>query len=243
MATSMEFPKSSSKKYSDNAKQPYELEQPVSFVAVPGPQGPRGEKGDIGPIGPQGERGPKGEPGRPGKDGINGIDGKDGLPGKSILSPSGQMHGWACYGNSNKKQIRLGLNRGDDGWVSFGFDAKESVNELYLPENNVPLWIPITQKINFKGVKLGSIITVRYDVQITTLLNNTEIWFRTYIEDSQKSPLTFAGILKYQFDYDLSLEHTIFVDDEHMKYWCGIPQIRADNDCLLIPKMLYISVR
>lgn len=237
MATSMEFPKSYSKRYSNNINQPYELEQPISFVAVPGPQGPRGEKGDTGPIGPRGDRGPKGEQGDPGK------DGKDGLAGKSILSPSGQMQGWACYGNSNKKQIRIGPNYGYDGWVDFGFDARESVNELYLPENNVPLWIPVTQKINFKGVKLGSIITIRYDIQITTLLNNTEIWFRTYVKDSKKYPSTFIGTLKYQNDYDLSLEHTIFVDDEHMKYWCGIPQIRADNDCLLIPKMLYISVR
>lgn len=240
MATSMEFPNSRPKKYSDNVKQPYELEQPVSFISVPGPQGPQGPQGLIGPQGPAGPKGPKGDPGKNGKDGQNG---KDGLPGASILSPSGQMQGWARYGNLNQKQIKLGLSYGDDGWVNFGFDAKRDVNENYLPENDVSLWIPISQKINFKGIKLGSVITIRYDVQVTTLVNNTELWFRTYVEGSNKYPSTFGGTLKYQFDYDLSLEHTIFIDDEKMKHECGIPQIRTDNEALLIPKMLYISVR
>lgn len=240
MATSMDFPQPKIKKYADSVNQPYELEQPVSFVSVPGPQGPKGDKGDQGPVGESGKPGPRGEQGKSGKNGQDGKDGKDGL---SILSPSEQMHGWASYGNLNKKQIKTGSQYGDDGWVSFGFDAKEGVNELYLPERNVSLWVPLTQKINLKNLKLGSIVTIRYDVQITTLVNNTELWFRTCVEGSNKSPHTFAGVLKYQFDYDLSLEHTLYVEDQEMKYLSAIPQIRTDNDALLVSKRLYISVK
>lgn len=237
MATSMDFPKPKTKKYADSVQQPYELEQPIAFVSTPGPQGPRGEIGPQGPQGEPGKQGPKGEPGKPGK---NGSNGKDGI---SILSPSGQMHGWASYGNSNKKQIKLGSQYGDDGWVSFGFDAKENVVEEYLPEQGVSLWVPLTQKINLKNLKVGSIVTIRYDVEITTLMNNTELWFRTYVEGSDKSPISFAGALKYQFDYELSLQHTLFLDSLDMKYVSAIPQIRTDNDALLVPKALYVSVQ
>ena len=240
MATSMDFPQPKTKKYADSVQQPYELEQPIAFVSTPGPQGPKGDKGDQGPQGETGKPGPRGEQGKPGKNGLNGKDGKDGL---SILSPSGQMHGWASYGNSNNKQIKLGSQYGDDGWVSFGFDAKDGVVEEYLPEKNVSLWVPLTQKINLKNLKLGSIVTIRYDVEVTTLMNNTELWFRTYVEGSNKSPVTFAGTLKYQFDYELSLEHTLFLDSSDMKYVSAIPQMRTDNDALLIPKNVYISVK
>ena len=247
MATSMEFPKSKPKKYSENIQQPYQLEQPLSFVAVPGPQGPQGiqgPKGDKGDQGPQGMQGIRGETGRPGKDGRDGLNGKDGKDGKSILSPSEQKLGWAIYDNSDLRQIRLGGNYGDDGWVSFKFNGfGKNTNEKYLPEDNVSLWIYSAEKINFKGIKLGSIVTVRYNVQITTLSNNTEVWFRTFVDGSNKYPTTFVGVLKYQFDYDLSLEHTIYIDDEIMKNSGGVPQIRTDNDALLIPKSLYISVR
>jgi hypothetical protein len=236
MATSMEFPEPKKKTYADSAKQPYSLEQQVSFISVPGPQGPQGEKGPQGPKGEPGEQGPKGEPGKPGK---NGKDGKDGI---SSLSPSGQLHGWAVYGSSDKRQIKLGSQYGDDGWVSFGFDSKINVNELYLPESGTSLWVPTSQKINLKGLKLGSIVTIRYDVQITTLQNNTEVWFRTFVDGTTKYPTTLAGSLKYQFDYDISLEHTVYLDDENMKYVSAIPQIRTDNDALLVPKRIYISV-
>ena len=87
MAKSMDFP-GKPKKYSDNVSQSYELEQPLSYIAVPGAQGERGAKGDRGEIGPQGQPGPKGDTGKPGK------DGKDGLDGQSSLSPSGQRIGW-----------------------------------------------------------------------------------------------------------------------------------------------------
>ncbi len=59
MATSMDFP-GKSKKYSETINNNYQLEQPVSFVAVPGPQGERGPKGDNGLQGPQGIEGKQG---------------------------------------------------------------------------------------------------------------------------------------------------------------------------------------
>lgn len=237
MAKSMDFP-GKPKKYSDNINQPYQLEQQINYVAVPGPQGERGPKGDTGPIGPEGKQGPKGDTGKAGK------DGRDGKPGESSLSPSGQRIGWALYSNLNKKQITLGATKGNDGWVRFNIDCDgPETNEKYLPENNVALFNPTTQKINLRGLKIGSIITIRYDIILTTFSNNTEVWFRTLIPDCEKHPTTFAGNLKYQFDYDMSIEHSFFLENEKMQNAGAFPEILTDNDSMMVAKSMYIFVR
>jgi hypothetical protein len=232
MAQSMEFP-GKPKKYSDNLQQSYNLEQEVSFITIPGPQGERGPRGDTGPIGQQGIQGLKGEPGK---------DGKDGKPGLSILSPSGQMHGWALYTNLNQKPIVLGATKGIDGWVNIILDCKDDNNEYFLPENNVSLYNPETQRINLKGLKAGSIITIRYDITLTTFNNNTEVWFRTVTPDLSYGPTTLVGNLKYQFEYDLSLEHTFFVENEKMKTLGAYSQILTDNESSMIVKSMYINI-
>jgi hypothetical protein len=239
MATSMDFP-GKSKKYSDNVNNSYQLEQSVSFIAVPGPQGERGPQGDVGPIGPEGKIGPKGDAGKPGKDGKDGLDGR---PGESSLSPSGQRTGWALYTNQDQKNIILGATKGNDGWVTFSFDCKGKNNELYLPENNVSLYNPQSQRINLKALKIGSIVTVRYDIILTTFTNNTEVWFRTYIPESDSGPTTFAANLKYQFSYDMSLEHTFFIENDIMRSYGAVPQILTDNDASMVVRSLCVSVR
>ena len=233
----MDFP-GKAKKYSDNLNQSYELEQPLSYIAVPGPQGERGQKGDKGDIGPEGKQGPKGDAGKPGK------DGRDGKAGESSLSPSGQRAGWALYENLNKKQVSLGATKGNDGWVRLNFDCLGSdTNEKYLPENGVSLFNPTTQNINLRGLKLGSIITIRYDIILTTFSNNTEVWFRTMVPDQDKHPTTFAGNLKYQFDYDMSIEHSFFLENEKMQNAGAFPEILTDNDAMVATKSMYIFVR
>jgi hypothetical protein len=238
----MDFP-GKSKKYSDNVNNSYQLEQAVSFIAVPGPQGEQGPKGDRGDFGPEGKQGPQGSPGTPGKPGKDGKDGKDGIAGESSLSPSGQRTGWALYTNREQKNITLGATKGNDGWVSFSFDCKGKNNEFYLPENNVSLYNSQSQKINLKALKVGSIVTVRYDIVLTTLTNNTEVWFRTYIPESDFWPTTFAANLKYQFSYDMSLEHTFFIENDMVRNYGGLPQILTDNDASMKAKSIYISVR
>lgn len=235
MAKSMDFP-GTPKKYSDNINNSYQLEQQVSFVAVPGPQGEQGLKGDKGDTGPEGKQGPQGDAGRPGK------DGKDGKPGESSLSPSGQRTGWALYTNRDQKDITLGATKGNDGWVRFNFDCKGKNNEQYLPENNVSLYSADAQRINLKALKVGSIVTVRYDIILTTFTNNTEVWFRTYTPESDSGPTSFAANLKYQFDYDLSLEHTFFIENDAMRNYGAFPQILTDNDASMVAKRIYISV-
>jgi hypothetical protein len=243
MSKSMDFP-GQSKKYSDTVNQEYKLDQPLSYIAVPGPQGERGPKGDTGPVGPEGIQGPKGDAGKPGKDGKDGKNGKDGKPGESSISPSGQRLGWALYKNLKVSPIQLGATKGNDGWVRIKVDSEESGGyEEYLPENNVSLYNPATQKINLRGLKIGSIITICYDVTITTFSNNTEVWFRTLIEELGIGPTTFVANLKYQFPYDLSLEHTVFLENEKMKNAGIFSEILTDNECSMIVKNLYISVR
>lgn len=237
MAKSMDFPEQSKKKkYSENAQAALQLD-PQMYIAVPGPQGEPGPRGPQGDQGIQGEPGPKGDKGDPGK---NGKDGKD---GRNILSPSEQNIGWACYSNLKPQIYKLGATRGDDGWVSFTVDGKgENTNEDFLPKESVGLWNPEMKRFNFKPLQVGSIITIRYNIELSTLTNNTEVWFRTYTEGIDSFNTTYLGTLKYQFDYEVSMEHTIFIENKRMQVYGAIPQIRTDNECVMSVKSIYISV-
>jgi hypothetical protein len=237
MATSMDFPAPSKKKYSDNITEQLPGELLGNYIAVPGPQGPTGERG------PKGDKGDRGEQGLQGPQGPQGYPGKNGKDGRSLLSPSEQNIGWACYDNKDKKTIRLGASKGEDGWVKFGVDTEgNNTNELFLPRESVGLWNPNTQRFNFKTLNIGSIITICYKIELTTYANNTEVWFRTFVDNSDNYPTTYVGSLKYQFDYDLTMEHTLFLENRSMQTAGGIPQIRTDNDASLTVKSIHISV-
>ena len=62
------------------------------------------------------------------------------------------------------------------------------------------------------------------------------------VEGSEQYPTTYVGSLKYQFTYDLSMEHTIFLENKKMQTSGGIPQIRTDNDSTAVIKSIHISV-
>lgn len=240
MAKSMDFPNAANKrkKYSENIETEASLiVDPQMFIAVPGPQGEQGPRGQKGDPGPKGETGPKGDKGEPG---LNGKDGKD---GKNILSPSEQNIGWGLYDSLDKKSFRLGASKGEDGWVSFFVDAAGSqTTEEFLPKESNSLWNPETRKINFKTLKIGSIITIRYNIELSTFSNNTEVWFRTLCSNLDTSPTTYLGTLKYQFDYDISMQHTLFLENKTMQAFGGIPQIRTDHDSSMIAKSIHIAV-
>lgn len=215
-------------------------ESVLSFLPVPGPQGERGPKGETGTQGPQGNTGPKGEKGDPGKDG---IDGKNGIDGKSMLSPSEQMIGWGYYDNKEKKQQRTGIDKGDDGWVKLLFNGLgEDTSEKYLPKGNVALWNQDISRFNFKTLNVGSIVTICYNISLTSYMNNTEVWVKTLLASEEKSPVSYVGNLKYQYDYDFSVNQTVFIHDQKNRIFGGIPQIRTDNPCEVILKSMYIYV-
>lgn len=233
MAKSMDFPSAAKKKkYSDNLELSSIQQNPdVTYFAVPGPQGERGVPGPKGDRGPAGEQGQKGDKGDPGKDGIN------------ILSPSMQNIGWAHYDSLDQKQVRSGATKGDDGWVNLILDGiGENTNESFLPKESVALWNPNTQRLNFKTLNIGAIITIRYNLEITTFSNNTEAWIRTYVDRHDQYPTTYIGNLKYQYPYEMSVDQIMFVETKGMQTAGGIPQIRTDNDCYVILKSIHIAV-
>jgi hypothetical protein len=229
--------------YADQVNQSQIQDNTLSFLPVPGPTGPEGKKGDkgeTGPQGPQGVKGEKGNNGDPGKDGKNGKDGKD---GKSVLSPSEQQIGWGHYENNIQRRIKTGIDQGIDGWVQLiMIGLGEKTNEKFLPKGGVSLWNEHTKKINFRGLEAGSIVTIRYNLILTTYLNNTEVWFKTLLVDEDDSPVSYVGNLKYQYDYEFSVEQTMCVRDMESKNFGAIPQIRTDNACEAILKSVYISV-
>jgi hypothetical protein len=218
----------------------------IEYIAVPGIQG---ERGDVGPAGPQGPEGPRGERGIPGKDGKDGPQGPQGPKGdagrgggEGYESPSGQYPGWAYYENKNKKPLFLGPERGDDGWVNILMDDVEDSNILrFLPEGSVSLWNSYTQRINFKQLKVGTRVDIRYDIALTTDTNSTEAWIRTYIPKVE-SPTGYIGMLKYKYPYEMSVNQTLYVDLSKIKSEGGMIQARADNESTIMLKGMYISV-
>ena len=85
-------------------------------------------------------------------------------------------------------------------------------------------------------------VNIRYDLEIETYANNTELWIRTFSVDDENSVTGYVGSLKYQYSYDLSFSQTIFIQDTRVKVFGGIPQIRSDNEGTAILKGIYISV-
>ena len=120
MAKNMDFPDvSKKKKYSEAVQGTQELN--TQYIAVPGIQGEKGETGPKGEKGDQGIQGLKGDKGDRGHEGPQGQRGEPGKGGEGYDSVSGQYPGWAYYKNKNLNEIRLGPERGDDGWVSINF--------------------------------------------------------------------------------------------------------------------------
>jgi hypothetical protein len=237
MATSMDFPVPKKKNYSDNLNEQLPGELIGNFLPVPGPTGPQGDPGP---------KGDKGEPGERGERGLDGKPGKEGKPGKDGVLLDGttkNLNGWACYDSLEPMNIRTGATKGIDGWVRFSVDGLgKNTNEEYLPIGSVSLWNAESQSINLKTINLGSVITIRYNIELTTYSNNTEVWFRTFIDKTDQYPTTFVGSLKYQYTYDLSMEHTLFLENRSMKNQNAIPQIRTDNDATAIIKSIHIAV-
>ena len=218
----------------------------TEYIAVPGIQGERGDAGPAGPQGPEGPRGERGIPGKDGKDGPQGPQGPKGDAGRGggegYESPSGQYPGWAYYENKNKKPLLLGPERGDDGWVNILMNDDADSNILkFLPEGSVSLWNSYTQRINFKQLKVGARVDIRYDIALTTDTNSTEAWIRTYIPKVE-SPTGYIGMLKYKYPYEMSVNQTLYVDLSKIRSEGGIIQARADNESTIMLKGMYISV-
>ena len=236
VSKSMEFP----------YKKPYASkvnEQPVnenqSFIPVPGPQGlpgspgPKGDKGDPGERGPKGPKGDKGDPGKPG------TNGKD---GKSYFPVYMQNAGWAKYISASSKQRKIGATEGDDGWVGFWLETDNSSIELYLPEDSVSLYNPNTRRINFKGLNIGAQVQISYRFEITTFSANTEVWCRSLSSNEESSVTSFIGNLKYEYSYDISVNHSVTVDSEATRIFGVLPQLRSDYPATAVLKSIYVSV-
>jgi hypothetical protein len=95
---------------------------------------------------------------------------------------------------------------------------------------------------NFKSLKLGAKVDIRYDFTITTESNYTELWFRTFNEKYSNSPTSYVANLKYQYSYDMSFFQTVYIDDQRIKGYGARPQARTDSESSLWLKGIYISV-
>lgn len=242
MAKSMDFPDVSKKKKYSEAIQKTQ-ESSTQYIAVPGIQGEKGETGPKGDKGDQGPIGPKGDKGDRGPEGPQGQRGEPGKGAEGYDSVSGQYPGWAYYKNKNLGEVRLGPERGDDGWVSIEFVKDENKsNEIYIPKGSNSLWNDEAKNFNFKILKLGAKVDVRYDFTLTTYMNNTEVWARLFVPDYDNSPIGYVSTLKYQYSYDMSYNQTIYVDAQRIRTLGGAIQFRADNESNIVLNGIYIAV-
>jgi hypothetical protein len=231
----MDFPPSNKNNYAAQVEQQAQIpsEPFIGYLPVAGPPGPRGDRGPKGDQGPQGEKGERGEKGNPGPRGID---------GDSYLPVYGQKIGWARYHNLKQKEIQLDAKRGDDGWVTVSIDAARC-EESFLPEKaSSSLYNPNTKRINFKNLKIGTQVVITYDFEITTMNSNTEIWLRTVFPEAKTANTTFVALLKYQYSYDFSITHHVYVDSELSRISGAAPQLRSDLPSSVKMKSITISV-
>jgi hypothetical protein len=234
ISKNVDFPSS---KKSDYASKVKDLDQPsaiASYIPVPGPQGPPG---------PQGKPGSDGPPGKEGKAGAKGAAGAPGKDGKSYFPVYEQKAGWATYYGKDQKPFSTGATKGEDGWVSLFLNKKgPETQELYLPEGGSSLYNFDSRKINLRNLQVGSQLKITYNFEITTMLNNTEVWIRSIFANTEKSYTSFVASLKYQYDYEFSISHEMQISSEFEKSQGIIPQVRTDLDAIVNLKSINISV-
>jgi hypothetical protein len=239
VSKSMDFPGAKKSSYAAQVEQSQASsyqENTLSFLPVPGPVGPQGPAGRDGKDGKEGPQGPEGKQGPRGEKGSNG---KDGL---SSLSSSGQQAGWASYTNTTDKEIRLGITRGDEGWVNVFITSKNNKNDKYLPTGAVGFWNDESRMLNFRGIKEGSQAIITYNFDLTTYNNNTEVWIRTFFPNTDKDLSQFVASLKYQHTYSISVTQHVFIENEKMWISGAYPQIRTDYDSSVVMKSIYVGV-
>jgi hypothetical protein len=216
------------------------IEQNNGFVSIPGPQGLQGPQGVPGSEGPKGD---KGEPGERGLKGDKGDRGEEGPAGKGALPVSEQLPGWAYYEELAKNPTTIGFSRGEDGWSKILLDAKGThTNNKFLPPMSVDLWNPVTQRFNFKPLKVGAQVQITYGFELTTYLNNTELWVRTRFPLSKIDFSQFVANLKYQYSYDFSVTQTLYLVTDKMRTEGAIPEIRTDYNADMIMKFIIVHV-
>ena len=246
MAQSMDSPQPLKRKGYSQAIQESAVQQPADlkeYIPVPGMNGERGEKGPKGDSGEKGETGPQGPKGDTGKAGPQGPRGEPGKGAEGYDSASGQYPGWAYYKNNSDRPTSLGPERGDDGWVSINFNANLALSvQDYIPKGLASLWLSDVGMFNFKGLKVGAKVDIRYDLTITTNSNYTDLWFRTFNEKYDNSPTSYVANLKYQYSYDISVLQTVYIDNQRIKSYGLKPQARTDLESSILLKGIYLSI-
>ena len=246
MAKSMESPQPLKRKGYSQAIQEAELQQPQDlreYIPVPGltgVQGERGLKGEPGEKGDTGPAGPKGDTGQAGPQGVRGEPGR--VTGGQDVAP-GQYLGWAHYKNKKDLATRLGPEKGNDGWVfpKFELDVDGS-NSTYMPDGSSSLVLLDSNMLSFRSLKIGAKIDIKYDFEITTYSNYTELWLRLFSEKYENLPTSYVANFKYQYSYDMSFFQTLYLDTSKIKNSVIRPEFRTDAESSIVLKGMYISV-
>lgn len=231
MAKSMDFPINNKKLYSTSIP-----DTPITDDYVVD-HSQKGEKGDQGIPGPQG---PKGEPGEPGPQGPEGPRGPKGDKGKDYESPSGQNPGWSYYSSNETIFFQL---KPEKGWTQIYLNSKmQEKEETFISKKTVSFWNYDAKKINFRALEIGAQIQLIYNFEIETYSNNTDVWIRTIVPDTQKHYTSLIGTFKYQNQHVISIKQNLFVHNKEEWSKGAIIQAGADNICSIGLNSIYISV-
>ena len=213
------------------------------YIAVPGITGEKGEQGQKGDKGEKGDTGPQGPKGDTGKEGPQGVRGEPGKGAEGYDSVSGQYPGWAYYKNTDNLKTNIGPEKGNDGWVypKFILDVERS-DETYISQGSKSSFLIDSNMLSFKSLKIGAKVDIRYDFEITTYSNYTDLWLRLFSEKYSDLPTSYVAKLKYQYSYDMSFFQTLYISNSRLKTCVIRPEFRSDLEGSLILKGMYISV-
>jgi len=246
MAKSMDSPQPLKRKGYSQAIQESDLQQPTDlkeYIAVPGITGEKGEIGPKGDKGDKGDTGPKGEKGDTGREGPQGARGEPGKGGEGYDSISGQYPGWVYYKNKNNLSTSLGPEKGNDGWVFPKLQLdKDASNHTYMAKGSNHLVVEDSSMLSFKSLKIGAKVDIRYDFDITTYSNYTELWIRLFNEKCENLPTSYVANFKYQYAYEMSFFQTLYIDSTRIKNAVIRPEFRTDAESAMVLKGMYISV-
>jgi hypothetical protein len=112
----------------------------------------------------------------------------------------------------------------------------------YIPKGVNTLWNNESKNFNFKTLKIGAKVDIRYDFTINTYINNTEVWAKVFIPDYENCPTGYVSTLKYQYSYDISYSQTLYIDTPRIRTLGGAIKFRADNESSIVLNSMYISV-
>lgn len=150
--------------------------------------------------------------------------------------------GWGDYNNSSSSTPQS--IRGLDEWITLNNSGTGTLtNTDFLPYYVETLWSD--NKVQFNGLSLGTIMTLRFDLTLDILSNNTDVLFRVLFRDSEGTE-----VYTHVFDYRVFKSHGTLSGVNFYEFYVGASilngtaelQVQADHDITALFNGILITI-